>query len=932
MDYLSFAVLGLGAGALFASIGTGVVVVYRGTGIINFATSAIAVWGVFVTDELRKTGDLVFPVVGIPDRVHLPIADNTALAVGMGVLSVAIIAALIGIVLARTLATAPILARVVVSLGLMITFMGLAPLKFGTAARVPAPILPTDPLDIGSLPVGADRLLVATVALVVGAALWAWSRWTLTGLAVSAVAENEQAASFAGFSPVRLGVITWVLGLSTTAFVLILASPTTNLASSSYTLMIVPALAIALLGKLKSIPTTIAAGLALGSLQSCLTFAKSQDWFPEWARQGINDAVPFALVVLVLFMLGRMIPARGSARTDPLPPVVIPQVTVRKVALLTALGFVALVVTSGSYRFGVITSMIAILISASLVLLTGMVGQISVAQAAFAGASGFVLSLIGTSIPFPLSLLLAASAASVLGVLVGVPALRIRGQQLAVVTLAAAVAIEQLVFRNPEISPLAGNVVPAPSLFGFDLSVRDGRTTATLEFGVVVLVIVVLVLVALANIMRSATGRRFLAVRENERAGASLGVDVSMVKVVAFAASSFVAGIGGALIGYSREQLSPDSFGVFVGLSMLAFAYLGGITSLSGAFLAGVFAPLGLGFVVSDRVIGPHVSAFDEYYAMLGGVALVVTAIQNPIGIAGAIRKKRAEKRAKKAARTRPAPEETPATAEESTPSVTAVQRHIVVPEIPLAVTGVSVQYGGLRAVDSVDLSVRKGQIIGLIGPNGAGKTTLIDAITGYVDCEGHVSTGGRDVSTLPPHRRAAEGIVRTWQSVELFEELTVAQNAMVGAERGDVLRSVLSDIVRPSRVRGADEADWALQVMGLSDLADRHPSELSLGQQKLLGVARALAMTPSVLLLDEPAAGLDTAESKAFGARLRAITDTGIGLLIVDHDMGLILDVCDEVCVMSVGSVLAYGQPADVRCDPQVVEAYLGEPMVAGS
>ena len=205
--------------------------------------------------------------------------------------------------------------------------------------------------------------------------------------------------------------------------------------------------------------------------------------------------------------------------------------------------------------------MIVAIIALSLVVLTGLVGQISLAQAAFAGTAGFALSKIGTRLPFPLSLLAAAPVAAVLGVLVGMPALRIRGVQLAVVTLAAGVAIEQFVFRNPKLSPPSGNLIPDPTLFGIDLGVRaQGTTSPAGSSALLVLVVLTLAALAVANLTRSGTGRAFLAVRSNERAAASLGVNVAAAKLVAFALSSFLAGLGGALIGYSRGQLSADSF------------------------------------------------------------------------------------------------------------------------------------------------------------------------------------------------------------------------------------------------------------------------------------------------------------------------------------------------------------------------------------
>jgi branched-chain amino acid transport system permease protein len=313
--------------------------------------------------------------------------------------------------------------------------------------------------------------------------------------------------------------------------------------------------------------------------------------------------------------------------------VVVPRVRPVVVLVGTGVGAAAVLLTSGSYRFGVITSMIVAVIALSLVLLTGLVGQISLAQAAIAGSAGFALSKIGTDIPFPLSTLLAALVATGFGLVVGVPALRIRGAQLAVVTLAAGVAIEQFVFRNPTLTPTTGNLIPDPDVAGVDLAVRRGEDLARWPFGLLVLAVLVLAALAVANLARSGTGRALLAVRSNERAAASVGIDVARAKLVAFGLSSFLAGLGGALIGYSRGQLSADSFGVSVSLMLLAFAYLGGITSIGGALVAGLLAPLGIGYVLLDRNL-----ELGEWYALVTGVLLVATAVLNPSGIAGQMR------------------------------------------------------------------------------------------------------------------------------------------------------------------------------------------------------------------------------------------------------------------------------------------------------
>jgi branched-chain amino acid transport system ATP-binding protein len=241
-----------------------------------------------------------------------------------------------------------------------------------------------------------------------------------------------------------------------------------------------------------------------------------------------------------------------------------------------------------------------------------------------------------------------------------------------------------------------------------------------------------------------------------------------------------------------------------------------------------------------------------------------------------------------------------------------------------LAATQLSVRFGGVHALSGVEVAVAEGELVGLIGPNGAGKTTLVDAVTGFVDYTGEVELDGRNLAGLRAHARAALGLSRTWQSSELFDDLTVRENLAVASRRPSLWETA-RELVKDSPPTDAEAVDAALELVELGWAADLMPSDLSQGQRKLVGIARAVAMGPRLLCLDEPAAGLDTGESEELGRRLRGLADGGLSTLLIDHDMGLVLGICHRIVVLEFGKVIAAGPPEAVRRDPTVVRAYLG-------
>lgn len=914
-QYLLFALLGAGTGAVFAGLGMGLVTVYKGSGVVNFAHASLGLWGAFVFDELRKSGDLVLPVVGVPAAIPVG-TPPLAVAAAVGVLSSALLGALTYWAVFRPLRHSPVVAKIMASIGVLTLLQAIIVRRFGKEARLVEPVFPADAVPFAGLAFPEDRLWLAGAVVLVAAALSAFFRLTLVGLATRASVEDEVALSLARWSPVRLATLNWALGAGVTSLFLVLASPITGLSPASIGLLVVPGLAALLVARLSSVAAAAAAGLGLGVLQSELSLMQTQPWWPSGLPSGTADAVPFIVIVVALAVLGDKLPGRGtvilarmpSVRRRPLRPLQVLVATAAVVAAAPLLGQAA--------RNGLIASMIFAIIALSLVVLVGLVGQVSLGQAAIAGVAAVTLARVTDDLPFPLSIALASLAAVAAGVLMGAPALRIRGAQLAVVTLAGAVAVEGLVLRNLG----GGTELKDPRLAGLDLAVQQGAELGRLPFTYAVLAVLVASCVLVSRVINGSTGRQFLAVRSNERAAASVGIDVSRAKLLAFALSSLLAGLGGSLLAYSLGAVSVESFGYFAGITFLLFAFVGGITSVSGALVAGFLAPFGLWYVVLNGLV-----EVGSIYDIIGGLTLILAAIMAPEGVArlyaDAFRKAAARMGWSIGGSTPGGPTAAPALPERApapdaaaaTPSAAAA----------LEAKGVHVRYGGAIAVDDVSLTVAAGQIHGLIGPNGAGKTSLLDAITGFCRATGDVRVAGVDIGRMPPHRRQRAGMARTWQSSELFGDLSVLDNVLVAAHPPRPM-DMLRDVFRPTPSIEVDAAR-ALDLVGLGAYAALLPEHLSTGQQKLLGLARALASRPQVLLCDEPAAGLDTAESEALGQTLRAVAETGIAIVLIEHDLPLVLKTCDEITVLDFGHVVAHGTPEQVRTDPAVVAAYIG-------
>jgi len=914
-----FILLGLGSGALIAGIAVGVVVVYRGSGIINLALGGYAMLAGYAFWALNT------------DQLGFTLGKAPALIASLVFLELVVVVIELG--LFRPLRNSPPLGKMVASLGVLLTLQAAMLLAFTTLPHLEPQVLPQQTVRLLGGVVPVDRFILSGIVIVAAALIAAAYKWSRFGVATRATSESEVSGMLRGLSPTKLALTNSLMAALIAGIVGIIAAAITELDTSTLPLQIVPALAAALLAGLTSITVACVAGFGIGVLFSLITWMSGMSWFPTTAGApipGVPDLLTLLIIIAAMYLRGARLPGRGQLVERRLPEVPRPK-RLASIALPLALACaVALIVLPFDFRQALVNSEIGAVMALSLVVITGFVGQISVVQLSLAGVTGFVISRLATDhgVPFPWAPLVGIAAAVVLGLVTAVSALRVRGVSLVIVTLAGAVAISNFFFNNSAIGAgTSGSPVPNLEFLGLNLGPNssfrglDGNIPSPV-FGWVALVITVLVCLMVGYVRRGGIGLRMLAVRSNERASAAAAVSPRNVKLIAFGISSFIAGVAGALYAYSSGSVSPNSFDAVTSLSLIAFAYAGGIALISGAVFAGLISSQALLPYALEKWFGVN----GNYALLFGGVVLIITLLQNPEGVMGTLYKRTHKKAPIVAPMEAPTPA-APRSVRQPRPAQAGGQP-------VLATSGLSVDFGGVHALRNVSFEVGEGELVGLIGPNGAGKTTFVDAVTGFVRASGGILLDGRDIGSLPAHQRARLGLARTWQSGELFDDLLVEENLMVAQERSAAWRIAF-------RSRADQQAiDETLALFDLGWAAKANPADLSQGYRKLIGVARALAARPRLLMLDEPAAGLDTRESEALGARLRAVADAGQSTLLIDHDMGLVLSICDRVLVLEFGELIAQGAPDVVQRDPRVIAAYLGgaeielgvrDPTVAG-
>jgi sulfate-transporting ATPase len=984
MNFIYDAILSLPIITVYLLYALGVVVIYRASRVLNLAHGAMAMVPAYF-----------FYTLG---QAHFPALIAAILAIAFG--------GLLGVgterlVVRRLRAQGPT-AQTVGTVAVFGLSVALVAKLYGTAPRITQTLFPEGVIPIGNTGLKYGQVMIFIIGVAVAGGLFALFRFTSIGLAMRGTADNRRGAMLMGVDVERTTMVAWGLGGMLAAMAGVFVGTLTNIHPFTLSLQVLPAFVAALLGGLESLPGAVWGAAVVGLVQgeipalgtlpgiSALT---SSIGFPELALMVVTFV---AMLLRGSKLVGSKIRSEMLSSDAPAGdgkrPAWVGKAAFGLALVLAVFPFLPFV--GFALVSDVALASFYLIVALSIVLLTGWVGQISLAQAAFVGVGAFFTSVIANKlhVPFPINFVFAVALAAGIAGLLGVVALRVRGLYLAVATLVFAWMADSFLFKADWFGYVGGS---ADVHLG---GIGDPRALPYFDLSEAKLIYFLFIAVAagclygLANLRESKTGRAFFAVRGSEVAAASLGIDVTRYKLLAFLIAGGMAGAAGNLFIVFNRSVVPEAFSIIVSLFFLSVAVVGGLMSIGGAVAAAVlFAALeevfrrvtqlagfldivssglllavlllypgGLAAVpngaralwlrVRDRErIASLRAVMAERFAWLGRARDQLARAASSSALAAAYRRvlaARVKGTSESLGDLTPARATVPSTNGHNAGAATSDWEKFAAPARPetdaprpetvvLRAANITVRFGGLTAVDNASLELHEGEIVGLIGANGAGKTTMYNVISGLLlPVSGTVELLGHDVTQLAVHERSRIGMARTFQDIQLFPQLSVFENLLVATHVRNTSTLGQHVLVTPHALRAEAEmrglARLVLEALGMKELASRRISDVPFGLLRMIEVARALVTGSQIILLDEPASGLDDRESDRLARLLLYVRqELGLSMLVVEHDVRTVVGLSDYMYVLDQGQLIGEGRPHEVQRSERVIEAYLGQATV---
>jgi ABC-type branched-subunit amino acid transport system ATPase component/branched-subunit amino acid ABC-type transport system permease component len=886
---LLFIIAGLTTGSVYSLAGVGLVLTYKTSGVFNFAHGALATVSAYLFYTLHVQHGMPWPLAAV--------------------ISVFVVGAVCGLLLelvARRLNGTTLAIRVAATVGILLIVQGVAVIIYGTVITRTVPqFLPTHPFTIAGTVLTSDRVIVFAIGLVATVALYIYFRTARMGVAMRAVVDNTDLVDISGTSPTAVRRLAWVIGTTFAAASGLLLVPFITLDATTLTFLVVAAFGAAALGRFSNLPVTYLGGLLIGVGASLATKYFTTGW-----ASGISASLPFLALFAVLLVTPR---SRLVERLRVAP---------RRVAAWTmpwqiqgAFGVVLLAVLimvpgfAGIYLSGYIEFLAFTIVLLSLGLLVRTSGQVSLCHATFMaiGVSAFSHLAFNDHWPWFAALLAAGLVTIPIGALLSIPAIRLSGLYLALATFGFGLLVQYMFYTENYMFGSIG----APLNVPLPMQSFLGLTGSLKSYYYLCLLITVVIALAMVAVNRSRLGRLLRALADSPVGLATSGSSTNVTRVVVFCLSAFLAAIAGVLGAGAFSAVGADSYQPVLSLTLFTVV----VIMIGGAPWYAFVGAAGLE-ILPSYLTSTNVTNWLQVVFGASAVLFAITppeARELPQGVRDFF---------DKLVRRRP-PSARRALGDDGPMAPQRVERATV------EARDIRVAFGGLIAVDGAAVLAQTGQIVGLIGPNGAGKTTMFNVCSGLNrNAKGSVVLDGTDITRRSAASRARHGLGRTFQQMELFDSLTVLENVALGAEArfagANALRHLVSSPGTKRRVHGS--AVEAMRECDLLELADRTVGSLSTGQRRLVELARCLAGSYRILLLDEPSSGLDRTETARFGEILqRAVQQRGVGIFIVEHDMGLVSSICDYIYVLDFGKPILDGRPREVLSSAVVREAYLG-------